>query len=392
MTPRVLIYVQHLLGVGHVKRAAALCRALCVRGADVTVAMGGFRVPLADFGTARVVQLPPVRAADMSFKSLIDDQGDEVTEDWWARRRDALIQLGREASPHVVLIEHYPFGRRAFGAEIEPLLDSLSAQTAIICSVRDVLVARNNPKKNNRIADLVLRRFDHVLVHGDENVIPFQATFPPAGRFSDRLIYTGYITEGEKESPEVSTVSDVAERTQQDGALDIVVSTGGGAVGESLLEAAVAAAREPGLRQARWRLLAGDNLDQDIFNRLKGGAPEHVLVERARSDFQALLRGADLSISQGGYNTVMDVIAARCRNIIIPFADGGESEQAYRAERFEKMGLLNLLPGDDLSGKKLADRAAHILARPAPSGASQLKLDGAARSAEFIVQLASERT
>ena len=50
--------MQHLLGIGHVRRAALITRALSAAGLDVTVASGGFPVAGVDYGAARVVQLP----------------------------------------------------------------------------------------------------------------------------------------------------------------------------------------------------------------------------------------------------------------------------------------------------------------------------------------------
>src|SRR5690606_35452234 len=73
--PRALLYVQHLLGVGHVSRAAALTRGMLAAGIDVTVATGGEPVPAIGFGAAEVVQLPWLRAADTSFKTLLDAEG-----------------------------------------------------------------------------------------------------------------------------------------------------------------------------------------------------------------------------------------------------------------------------------------------------------------------------
>ena len=383
MTLRVLFYVQHLLGVGHVKRSATLARALCKKGAQVTVAMGGFPVALADFGSARVEQLPPVRAADMTFKTLLDESDQPVTEDWWEKRREAVLRLGQTTKPDVVLIEHYPFGRRAFRSEIEPLLDSFDGQAKVASSVRDVLVARNDPGKNRKIADMVLCRFDRILVHGDAKVIPFEATFPDARKFQDRVHYTGYIadTAGDPGSEENAPEGNRPQRK------NILVSTGGGAVGESLLRAAIDAARKMEPDSCQWRLLAGENLNQGVFDSLRQQAPAHVVVERARPDFPALLRKADLSISQGGYNTVMDVISAGCRNLIVPFAEGGESEQAFRAACFEKRGLVKLFPKEPVSGRRLAELALQILAKPRPPGSAGLDMNGAARSAELIFEL-----
>ena len=41
MTRRVLFHVQHLLGIGHLRRAAALAKACAGHGLEVTVASGG---------------------------------------------------------------------------------------------------------------------------------------------------------------------------------------------------------------------------------------------------------------------------------------------------------------------------------------------------------------
>ena len=42
---RVMLYVQHLLGIGHLKRAMTLARALADGGLEVTVVSGGAEVP-----------------------------------------------------------------------------------------------------------------------------------------------------------------------------------------------------------------------------------------------------------------------------------------------------------------------------------------------------------
>jgi predicted glycosyltransferase len=52
---KALIWVQHLLGIGHVRRAALIARAMTDAGLDVTVASGGFSVAGVGYGAARVV-------------------------------------------------------------------------------------------------------------------------------------------------------------------------------------------------------------------------------------------------------------------------------------------------------------------------------------------------
>ena len=88
MRKRVFFYVQHLLGIGHLRRAAAIARALVAAGAEVTFVSGGEPVPGIDLGGAELVQLPPASAADSGFSAIVDAAGRPV---------DALVLLAIHA-------------------------------------------------------------------------------------------------------------------------------------------------------------------------------------------------------------------------------------------------------------------------------------------------------
>lgn len=343
MKPRVLFYVQHLLGIGHVKRAAAITRAMIRVGLDVTVVLGGPPVPLADFGSADVRQLPSARAADPSFKILVDEFDKPIDDDWRENRRQLLAELYADVNPDLFLIELFPFGRRQFRFELLPLLDSIAKKVPVVCSVREVLVGRVKPERDVVITEIIQTYFDHILVHGDEAVIPLDETFPLVNQFKEKLSYTGYVTDG---NPERSSSTE--------GSGEIIVSTGSGAVGEKLLRESLMAIPLSKAANLHWRLLAGNYLPKAVFDELVSFAPGNVIVEWARSDFRDMLPNAALSISLGGYNTVMDVLSAGCPAVIVPFADGDEGEQTYRAREFARRGLLHLLEADALSAPDLA--------------------------------------
>ena len=69
---RILFHVQHLMGIGHLRRTAALARAAAAAGADVVCVSGGYPVPDLELGDAELVQLPPARAQDLRYKTLLD--------------------------------------------------------------------------------------------------------------------------------------------------------------------------------------------------------------------------------------------------------------------------------------------------------------------------------
>ena len=99
----VLLHVQHLLGIGHLKRAALLAKALDEAGLAVVLVSGGLPVPDLEIGGAELVQLPALKSADAVFSGLVDAQGRPVDEAWKAARRDDLLSLFRERRPRLLL-------------------------------------------------------------------------------------------------------------------------------------------------------------------------------------------------------------------------------------------------------------------------------------------------
>ena len=223
--PKIFFWVQHLLGIGHLKRTATLARAFRRAGMDVTVVSGGHEVPGLDIGGAELIQLPPVRAADKYFKVLIDENDKEIDDAFRERRRDLLLDAYAVAAPDVVMTELFPFGRRQLRLELTALLDAAKAAAhppLIVSSVRDILV---EPPKPERVAEMLERietYYDRVLIHGDPTLIPFDETFAHADRISDLVAYTGYVVD----TPQ-KTVGGV-------GSDEVIVSAGGGAVSEEL--------------------------------------------------------------------------------------------------------------------------------------------------------------
>ena len=190
MAPRVLFYVQHLLGIGHLTRAATLARAMISRGLQVTLVSGGEHVPVLNARGMEFVQLPPVRALDRSFQSIVDADGEEIDDSLMAARRDALLKTFRAVQPSVLIVELYPFGRRAMRFELIPLLEAAQAATPrprIVCSVRDILVEKDRPEREAEMVENAQRYFDDVLVHGDPKFIAFDASFPRAQEISSEL-------------------------------------------------------------------------------------------------------------------------------------------------------------------------------------------------------------
>ncbi|HEX3418141.1 MAG TPA: glycosyltransferase [Stellaceae bacterium] len=382
MTGSVLLYVQHLLGIGHLRRSLRIVEALAREGIRVTLISGGEPLSaLACTSAERVIQLAPIRAPDAEFKMLVDGAGRPIDDELRTARRSALLDVFGDEQPDAVLIEAFPFGRRAFRFELDGLIEAARARRPrplILCSLRDIVVLPSDPRRPKEIVDRVRKDFDLVLVHGDPAFIPLEDSFPLASEISDRLIYTGYIAEAHG-------AGDAAPLEATVGADEVVVSVGGGAVGGALLRTAIETRRRGCLANLRWRLLAGPNLPEPEFAALAAGLPDGVVLERYRSDFPQMLRRCRVSVSQAGYNTVLDILAARAAAVVVPFASGRETEQSFRAERLAARGVLELLPENQLSPEQLASAMNRAMfTRPATIA---IDTGGALRSAGLIADM-----
>ncbi len=387
MSPRILIHAQHLLGTGHLRRAAALARALADRGAEVELLSGGPPIAHLSAGAARLVQLPPVRAADATFKTLLDAEARPIDDRFRADRRARVLGALEAQRPHAVVTELFPFGRRGLAFELVPLIETARAmrpRPLIVASLRDVLVAPSDPQRRAEALARAEQWYDHLMVHGDAALIALEASYPGVERLGPKLDYSGYVAG-----------SPTAEPPGREGEGEIVVSIGGGAVGARLIESAIgaraqlAAASAP-LGRCAWRLLLGGQLPATAADRLSGMARQGMIIEPARPDFPRLIARARVSVSQAGYNTVIDILAASARAVLVPFAAEGENEQTLRAEALARRGWADVVSEAGLTPAALAAAIMRADRRPRPE-TSAIKIDGARVSAGLMLGWLAER-
>lgn len=383
MTRSAFIHVQHLLGTGHALRAAAIGRALAARGVSVTLATGNSLPPLLDTSGLDVIELPPVRAQDARFKTFLTPEGREIDEAWKAARTRETLNAFQARPYDLLLTETWPFGRRPFAFEMQNLVDAakaLSRPPLIASSIRDILVRKQEIWKEEEMAERALAAYDLVLVHSDPSFIRLEDSFPFADRVSHLLRYTGFAETG----------TSGRDAPGDDGRDEVIVSCGGGAVGIGLLRAALEA---PALSRlagdCRWRLLAGHDIDEDSFSALAAQGGDTIVVERARRDFPSLLARARLSISQAGYNTVLDILHAGVPSVLVPFAQIKETEQQQRADALVHHGRAVTVPEKGLTPEALAKAADNALVLPRRD--IPVRFGGAETAAEILLDALEAR-
>lgn len=380
--PRLLLYCQHSLGLGHLVRSLAIAEALA--GTFAVTLLNGGRFPAGTTLPAGVdvVNLPPL-GHDDDYRLVSLDRAWSVAAACRERRRLVLEVLAREA-PRVVVVELYPFGRKKFEFELLPLLEAVhrggADRPVVVCSLRDILVRsrRDQAGHDERASARANAFFDAVLVHADPAFARLEETFTPLQPLRVPVHYTGFV------APPPLARPPARHRLPR-----LLVSSGGGMVGEPLVREAVdlhtALARRTGLDTT---VVAGPFLPEPAWRWLQREADRspHLVAVRRVDDLALEMSRSALSLSQAGYNTTMDILRAGAPAVVVPFSVGREDEQSVRAGRLQELGVLRTVAAADLgTGRVLAELVGLVGSPPAPVG---LDLTGAATTAAVVAGLA----
>jgi len=369
--PRIALLVTHLMGSGHLVRTLTLTRALAAQGADPLVISGGRPLAHVATGGVRFAQLPPLSSDGLDYRTLLDETGVPATDAYREARQARLVALLRGEAPAALVTELYPLGRRNLEPEFRAAIAALPAGARVIGSVRDVM---EPPSKRKRIEQGLARLapYDALLVHGDPDVIPLQASWPGDGsdppELSARLRYAGY------------AVTPAPERSPGPGEGEVLVATGGGAIGRRLLEMA---ARASALSDLPWRLRVGGADAAEAIPGLRALGP--AAVEPAARDFRARLSRAAAAVTLCGYNTAVEAALSGTPTLLVPMEEGGEREQLIRAEAFAKLPEIETARLGDLTPEALAARVAELALQPRRAAA--IRADGGAEAARIVLEL-----
>jgi predicted glycosyltransferase len=376
---RVLVYAQHLSGVGHHVRIREIAQALARRH-RVACVQGGRPVPGPSAEGCEKVELPALaRGAD----GLAPADGSRDLAPVMAARAAALARAARELAPDVLVIEHFPFSKWELEPEIAGLVAAARAANPgleLVCSARDVLRRTRHERASDadwgrRVATALNERFDRLFVHADPAFTKLEEHFAGAGELRLPVEYTGFVSQ-KLDAP-------AGERAAGPGT--VVVSTGGGAGSAALVERVLEAWARLAARGAhggrRLRVFAGLFWSEPERARLcaSAGALGAELRPFA-GDFLANLAQAELSISRAGYNTCTNLLETRCRALLLP--DPRMSDQAFRAGRLAEHGLASVVDDPEPAPAALAEAIEAALARPRPRHA--FELGGAERTCALL--------
>jgi predicted glycosyltransferase len=369
---KIMLYSQHILGIGHFFRSMAIARALSKH--EVLFVEGG--EPLPGFVAPPHVKrfVLPALMMDAEFKAMEVREGS--IEETKALRSKLLMKAFLDFAPQVLVTELFPFGRRQFRFELMPLLRAIQEhrlQTRVVCSLRDILVEKSNQTAYEAwVLEVLNRYYGLLLVHADSRLVSLDESFSRVDRISIPIHYTGFVT---RPLPTVE---------REPGRRVIVASSGGGKVGFELLAATMEAVRGLPDPDLLLRVFMGpfmEKPERDCLEDLAGKDPR-TTAEPFATDFLAQLLAADLSVSMAGYNTCMDLLNTGIKALVYPFRQN--REQGLRAEKLESLGLVRVI--HDLEKAALAHTIKESLGSPLPPVSCCLNLDGAVNTAALIAE------
>lgn len=377
--PTLFIYCQHSLGMGHLVRALTLAEALAEKFSVVFLNGGRFPEHTSPPAAIKVINLPPLgMLADNQLYS--QDERYSLVEAH-SLRRQMIINTFKQYLPKVIFIELFPFGRKKFAGELLPLLKAakrdLQNRPLVLCSLRDIMVnaRKDQIRHDNRARWLVDRYFDGILIHSDPKFACLEESFKPSRPLKTPVHYTGFVLpRGEIPAPVL--------RQRQ-----LLVSAGGGMVGAPLFQVAINA--QPLLwdtLKLPMTIVAGPFLPEADWLTLQAQAtdcPGLTLLRHVPS-MMPLLASHSISVSQCGYNTVMDILKSGIKALVVPFAEGQEDEQSNRAERLSQLGLLRQMDADALDVTRFVAEVGQLL-QFMPNSAG-IDLNGMTRSVDIIQQ------
>lgn len=325
-------------GLGHLRRLSCIARALqgpfsCLIVTSHRAAAAWFVPPECEY-----VHLP-------AWDSLLAEKAA-----YWGRvpflavapegaldlRRRLLHGIVDAFRPDAMFVDHLPLGMR-------DELDSIVATTPC----RKYLVTRGVQNETEDLAGLLLagraqeavrRHYDRVLLAIDGRVFDFadryRAFDDVAGKFSP----VGYVLDP---VPPGAAAACRKARGVREGHLWVVASAGGGQHGEALIAASCALARDyPAIAfdvvvgpRSRLPLAAVEEAAGSVTNL-------RLHVELA--DLPRLHAAADIVISSGGYNSLLESLQGPAQILCIPSRKSERDEQFTHAARLAKFAAIDV--------------------------------------------------
>jgi predicted glycosyltransferase len=366
---RVALYSPGTVGLGHLRRNLLIAQVLAESGLQSV----NLLITEAREASAFVNSMPP--GMDCVTLPGLSKGPDGVCKPRYLdlplreaiKLRSRTIRAAlKEFQPDLLLVDNLPRGAYR---ELDPALKSLKAagHTRCILGLRDVL---DEPWSVHEAwfrwknAEAVQEYYDAIWVYGDPAIYNMieEYRFPPG--IASKIRFVGYLDQ-RKRLVFSNSEGPFESLSLPPGRLILCV-VGGGQDGDRLAET-FSQAKLP--TDSCGVIVAGPFMPAPVYQRLCQCAvgDSRRRVFKFINEPVLLMNRAERVVAMGGYNTVCEVLSFGKRALIVPRV-GPRREQSIRAERLRTLGLIDVLPAEELNPRALSE----WLARDLPP----LELDG----------------
>jgi predicted glycosyltransferase len=246
--------------------------------------------------------------------------------------REGILRGVVEAfAPDVIFADHLPLGAHE---ELSGIIKSTKCLKYFF--TRGILNETENLRQlilGGKAHDYLKLHYDKVLVATDRKVFNFSRRYNISPEIRDKTVHTGYVIE--RVPPD--TVKRVREeRGLKSGDIWVVASAGGGQRGEPLIESCLELARTH--REIVFDIVLGPRscLPWEDKHRTIIARDNLYLHKEAPYQMPYLHASADLVISSGGYNSLLETLQGKAKILCIPYRTDRRDEPYHHAHCLKK--------------------------------------------------------
>ncbi len=356
---RVLMYSHDSFGLGHLRRCRTIAHALVERYADLSVLIlsGSPIIGSFDF-RSRVdfIRIPGV--IKLRNGEYVPQRLSLDIEQTLAIRSAIIRRTAEVFAPDLFLVDKEPLGLRG---EVVPTLEFLQRRgTHCVLGLRDVM---DDPAllfeewKRKEVFPALRELYDEIWVYGLAELFDPLAELPGMGELSEKTRFTGYLRRSMPATrPELEGVPLPEEPF-------ILVTTGGGGDGAALIDWVISAYEaDPDIPYGAL-LVFGPfmGIEERLAFQERAARIDRLCAVTFEAHIEALFARAAGVVAMGGYNTFCEILSFERPALIIP-RTVPRREQALRAERAARLGLVRVLEDDGI--RDPAAMAAELRALP----------------------------
>ena len=350
---RIALYSHDTVGLGHMRRNLLIASALASGPLEAAILMIAGNSHANAFSPPTGVDSVTLPALHKNAEGGYGSGRLPLSLQRLVTLRARTVRAALEAfDPHLLIVDKVPRG--ALG-ELMPALELLKARGRCRCvlGLRDVLdepeIVRDEwaQAQNDNAID---EHYAAVWVYGDPKVYDVAHEYGFSSTVCSRMTYTGYLDQHARLVPPPEAAPGTL--TGLPAAPNIVCSVGGGQDGACVAQA-FAAADLP--RRSSAVLLTGPFMPPQTRHQLTRASRcnGRLLVLGFVTEATRLVASADRVVVMGGYNTIAEVLSFGKTALVVPRVKP-RREQLIRAERLQRLGLLDVLHPERLGPEAIS--------------------------------------